>query len=233
MPIVSSLFIYPIKSCAGISVIDLHYRAGKLVGDRQYMVVDEEGRGLTQRTCPRLALVKPTGASDGSVIVHGNGLPSFPIPPPTERRVRVRLWEYDDEAVDMGDEAARWFSEILERECRLVMFAPEKSRPISQKHTSLAAEAQFTDGYPVLLATVESLSELNRRLTIPVPMNRFRPNVVLRACAAFAEDDWRLVRLPRLTLHVVKPCERCIVTTIDQDTLERSKEPLRPLSMFR
>jgi len=113
------------------------------------------------------------------------------------------------------------------------MFAPEKSRPISQKHTSLAAEAQFTDGYPVLLATAESLSELNRRLTIPVPMNRFRPNVVLRDCAPFAEDDWRLVRLPRLTLHVVKPCERCIITTIDQNTLERSKEPLRTLSMFR
>lgn len=233
MPIVSSLFVYPIKSCAGVSVVELHCSDGKLLGDRKYMVVDKEGRGLTQRTCPRLALISPVLAQDGSVTVTCSTMPALQLGAPNADRHAVRVWEYDGEGLDMGDEAAMWFSDAVERECRLVMFPPDARRPVSQEHTSIAADAQFSDGYPVLLTTVESLSELNRRLPSPVPMNRFRPNVVLRDCAPFAEDDWQLVRLPRLTLHVVKACERCVITTIDQTTLERSKEPLRTLAVFR
>ncbi len=233
MPIVSSLFVYPIKSCAGVSVTELRYAGGAVQGDRQYMVIDDEGRGLTQRTCPRLALLRPSPLPDGTMAVACTGMDAFHLTSPTERRLSVRVWDYVGEGLDLGDTAARWFTEALERKCRLVMFPPDVRRDVSPKHTQLISNAQFTDGYPLLLCTVESLTELNRRLATPVPMNRFRPNVVLRDCAPFAEDDWRVVHFPRLSMDIVKPCERCVIVTIDQTTLTRSKEPLSTLSTFR
>jgi uncharacterized protein len=237
MPVVSSLFIYPIKSCAGIAVTRVDYSARGLHNDRQYMVVDAAGKGLTQREVPKLAHIQPVLRAEG-LTVHCKGQAPLELTV-TERSLKqlesrsVSIWNYEGAALDLGPSAATWFSGALGTACRLVRFSPSGDRPVSQKHTSLFAQAQFSDGYPLLVTSVESLQELNRRLTTPVPMNRFRPNVVFRDVAPFAEDDWRIVSFPHLVLHIVKPCERCVIASTNQNTLERGKEPLRTLATFR
>lgn len=237
MPVVSSLFIYPIKSCAGIAVSRLDYSARGLHHDRQYMVVNTEGAGLTQRHVPKLAHIQPTLRDEG-LTVSCKGQPTLELDTSEAQLSKldprlVSVWNYRGEALDLGDEAANWFTRTVGTACRLVRFSPTGSRPVSQKHTTLAAQAQFSDGYPVLVTTVESLQDLNRRLITPVPMNRFRPNVVLRDVAPFAEDDWRILTFLHLRLHIVKPCERCAIVTVNQTTLEQGKEPLRTLATFR
>jgi uncharacterized protein YcbX len=196
------------------------------------MVVDLQGRAITQRENPRLAHVFPTLTNDGLLVSYEGKAPTtFAVGRKTRRKVEV--WSYQGEALDLGEDTADWFSTFIEQPCRLVEFAPDGHRPVSRSHTSLIAQTQFSDGYPIHLATIESLSELNRRLTTPVPMNRFRPNVVLRDVAPFAEDLWKVLAFPELRLHVVKPCERCVISTTNQITLERHKEPLRTLATFR
>lgn len=232
MPVVSALFIYPIKSCASVSVTELVYTSRGVVDDRRFMIVDEAGQAITQRENPRLAHIFPAITSDGLLVSYEGKAPTtFPVG--GESRRRVKLWRYQGDALDLGDEAADWVSTFIEQPCRLVEFAPDATRPVSKNHSSIDAETQFSDGYPILLTTLESLSELNRRLRTPVPMNRFRPNLVLRDAAPFAEDRWKQLEFPQLRLHVVKPCERCVITTTNQVTLERQKEPLRTLATFR
>jgi uncharacterized protein YcbX len=232
MPAVSALFIYPIKSCASVSMTELVYTPRGLENDRRFMLVDLDGTAITQRENPRLAHIRPNVTASGiRVDYEGKAAVTFAFGRKARRQVRV--WSYSGNALDLGDEAADWFSTFIEQPCRLVEFAPDGNRPISDKHTNLPAQAQFSDGYPILVATIESLSDLNRRLVTPVPMNRFRPNVVLRDVAPFAEDHWKLLQFPNLRLHIVKPCERCVITTTNQVTLERHKEPLRTLATFR
>lgn len=232
MPVVSALFIYPIKSCASVSVTELVCTPRGLQDDRRFMVVDSDGQAITQRENPRLAHIQPLVTATGlRVSYEGKAATTFDFGSKLRRTVKV--WSYSGEALDLGDEAADWFSTFIEQSCRLVEFAPDGHRAVSKSHTALDAETQFADGYPILVASIESLSDLNRRLTVPVPMNRFRPNVVVRDVAPFAEDGWKVLDLPRLRLHIVKPCERCVIVTTNQVTLERQKEPLRTLATFR
>ncbi len=232
MPTVSALFIYPIKSCASVSMTELVYTSRGLENDRRFMVVDLDGKAITQRENPRLAHINPNVTAAGlRVDYEGKAATTFGFGRETRREVRV--WSYLGNALDLGDEAADWFSTFIEQPCRLVEFAPDGDRPVSTKYTSVPAQVRFSDGYPILVTTLESLSDLNRRLATPVPMNRFRPNVVLRDAAPFAEDGWKVLEFANLRLHVVKPCERCVITTTNQVTLERQKEPLRTLATFR
>ncbi len=201
------------------------------------MVVNPEGVFLTQRENPRLALIQPSlGAeSDGltELQVSTDGLGTLHVPEMPERRMEVQVWGFTGEALDMGDECADWFSTVLDQSCRLVRFPDDVHRPTSRRHTDLESEVAFADGYPALLLSVESLRALNTRLQQPVAMNRFRPNIVVRDTQPFAEDSWRELRAPDLTLSVVKPCERCKITTVDQDSAETGKEPLATLALFR
>lgn len=232
MPTVSALFIYPIKSCASVSVTKLVYTSRGVENDRRFMLVDLDGKAITQRENPRLAHIRPNVTAAGlRVDCDGKAATTFDFGQTARRQVTV--WSYTGSALDLGDEAADWFSTFIEQPCRLVEFAADGDRPVSTKHTELVAQTQFSDGYPLLVTTLESLSDLNRRLITPVPMNRFRPNVVLRDVAPFAEDDWKVLAFPNLRLHFVKPCERCVITTTNQVTLERQKEPLRTLATFR
>lgn len=232
MPAVSALFIYPIKSCASVSVTELVYTARGLQNDRRFMLVDVDGKAITQRENPRLAHIRPNITPSGlRVDYEGKAAVTFAFGRKTRRQVRV--WNYAGAALDLGDEAADWFSTFIEQPCRLVEFAPDGDRPNSTQHTTFSAQVQFSDAYPILVTTIESLSDLNRRLATPVPMNRFRPNIVLRDVAPFAEDNWKLLAFEDMRLHIVKACERCIITTTNQITLERQKEPLRTLATFR
>lgn len=232
MPAVSSLFIYPVKGCAGTSLLEMRFDTRGPVGDRRWMVVDASGQFMTQRQHPKLARITPRLTSHG-VRLEAPKMEPLEVTAEAQTSVEVAIWSYRGPALDQGPQARQWLSEVLGTDARLVRFDESTHRRVSREHTDLDAEVAFADGFPALLTSIESLGELNRRLEQPLPMNRFRPNIVVRDCHPFEEDTWARVDAPDLTLSVVKPCVRCVVTTIDQRTQRTSKEPLRTLASFR
>ena len=135
---------------------------------------------------------------------------------------------------DQGDESAQWFSDWLGTSVRLVHVADGIQRRLNPEYAVNADDhTGFADGYPILIISEESLQDLNSRLEIPVPMNRFRPNLVVKGCEPYAEDTWNKIEVGDVELAIVKPCDRCVVTTIDKTTLEQSKEPLKTLAVYR
>jgi uncharacterized protein YcbX len=147
----------------------------------------------------------------------------------------VDIWKSKGvHAIDQGEEAARWFSDWLGTSVRLVHFADGYKRRVNEEYAVNDDDhTGFADAYPILLISEESLQDFNSRLETPVPMNRFRPNLVVRGCEPFAEDTWNRIKVGDVELAVVKPCVRCVVTTIDKKTLEQSKEPLKTLGKYR
>lgn len=243
MPELSALFYYPIKACRGIEVNASDVERMGLEGDRRMMVVTPAGGFLTQRDYPRLALVSPTISKD-QLSLSAPGMDSITIPMLKSGTTRpVDIWRSKGVlAVDQGKLAAGWFSEWLGADVRLVHFAEGYLRRVNERYAVNADDhTGFADGYPILLASEESLADLNARLDSPVPMNRFRPNVVVKGCEAFAEDTWSRIRIVEaqaepgrsVEMAVVKPCARCVVTTIDKESLEKSKEPLKTLASYR
>jgi uncharacterized protein YcbX len=231
----SNLIYYPIKACRGVEVDSTCVERMGLEHDRRMMVVTEQGKFLTQREIPRLALVTPTLKDHAlelsapnydsiSLAIRSSGTP-WP----------VDIWKSKGvHAIDQGEAAARWFSDWLGEPVRLVHFADGYKRRINEKYAlSNDDHTGFADGYPILLTSEEGLQDLNSRLETPVPMNRFRPNLVVKGCEPFAEDTWNRIRVGDVELAIVKPCDRCVVTTIDKETLEKSKEPLKTLSRYR
>lgn len=234
-PTLAALHVYPVKSCRGhaVEAVDLDVFGPR--GDRRFLVVDERGQFLTQRTLPRLALIEPTLESTQlQLAAPGIETVSIPaVPGPAAPTLEVTIWRDTVAAADLGPTAASWLTTVLGRPARLVAMADAYHRPI-RKDTALPGdEAPFSDAFPLLVISEASLEELNGRLTEPVPMNRFRPNVVISGCDAFAEDTWKRIRIGDVVLRAAGPCGRCIVTTIDQASLEQSKEPLRTLAQYR
>ncbi|HEX2997933.1 MAG TPA: MOSC domain-containing protein [Anaerolineales bacterium] len=235
MIILSSIIYYPIKACRGFEVDSACIERMGLEHDRRMMVVTEQGEFLTQREHPRLALVTPK-LSDGILELSAPKYDSIQIGIQTSGVPwHVNVWKSKGiHAIDQGEEAAHWFSKWLGRSVRLVHIADGYQRRVSADYAVNEDDRTgFADGYPILLTSEEGLQDLNARLETPVPMNRFRPNLVVRGCEPFAEDTWNRIRLGDVELAVVKPCARCVVTTIDKDTLEQSKEPLKTLSKYR
>lgn len=235
MIIISNIIYYPIKACRGFEVDTACVERMGLEHDRRMMVVTEQGEFLTQREHPRLALVTPR-LSDGMLELSAPNYDSIRLgiqisgaPWP------VDIWKSKGvHAIDQGEEAARWFSDWLGTSVRLVHFADGYKRRVNEEYAVNDDDhTGFADAYPILLISEESLQDLNSRLETPVPMNRFRPNLVVRGCEPFAEDTWNRIKLGDVELAVVKPCVRCVVTTIDKETLEQSKEPLKTLGKYR
>jgi len=231
----STLIYYPIKACRGFEVDETVVERMGLADDRRMMVVTPEGGFLTQREHPSLALVTPA--------ISGETL-TLSAPDTDSLTVSIRksgpthpvdIWRSKGvQAVDQGKLAAEWFSDWLGTPVRLVHIAENYIRKVSEKHAvNKDDHTAFADGYPILLASEESLADLNARLETPVPMNRFRPNIVVKGCEPFAEDTWTYVCIGETELAIVKPCARCVVTTIDKDTLAKSKEPLKTLASYR
>jgi uncharacterized protein YcbX len=232
---VASLTFYPIKSCRGFDVSAAWVERAGLAGDRRMMVTTPDGDLLTQREHDRLAWVTPALA-DGTVTLSAPEFEAIRIPVLTRGpTVSVRVWKSTGiQAVDQGDEAAAWFSDWLRAAVRLVHLADDYRRRVDPQYAvSTDDHTGFADAYPILLAAQASLAELNSRLDSPLPMDRFRPNLVLRGGEPFAEDGWRRIRIGELELAVVKPCARCVVTTIDKQTLAHGREPLKTLATFR
>ena len=226
---IARLFVYPVKSCAGIEVQEALLTETGLDLDRAWMVVDSEGKFLTQRTVPRMALVRPKLTSQEMVLRAPGMLALHVALDAVEAPATVTVWRDTVPAWDMGAVAAQWFTDFLGQPCRLVRFDPEHRRLSSMEWTGgVEAPNQFSDGFPVLVASTASLDELNARLAArghaPVGIERFRPNVVLAGVEAHDEDRVDLLRVEAPTgevhLQPVKPCARCPVPDIDPDTAE-------------
>ena len=232
---VARLYHYPIKSCAGTALETAILDPRGIRHDRELMIVDAAtSKFLTQRELPRMALIAPRIA-DGALSVAAPGADPLTTPIVTSGPTApVVVWRDECAAVDQGDEIARWLSAFLGHECRLVRMADDFVRQIDQTHaTGPADQVGFADGFPCLLIGQESLDELNSRLDEPLPMDRFRPNIVITGGAPFGEDRVATLRIGGIVFHATKACARCTITTVDQATGETGKEPLRTFATFR
>lgn len=232
---VTGLYIYPVKSCRGISLARARITETGFAHDREWLVVTPERRFLTQRERPKLAQIETAIAGDRLLLRQPQGqelsLPLELVGP----EVEVTCWGDRCAAFDAGDAAAAWLTEHLGKPARLVRFDNRRRRPSEATWTQgIEALNQFSDRFPWLLTSQASLDELNSRLQQPLPMNRFRPNIVVAGLPPFAEDTVLDFIAGDMALRVSKPCTRCVITTTDQITGERSSdEPLRTLKDFR
>jgi uncharacterized protein YcbX len=241
---VDELWIYPVKSCRGIAVEQIEVTPTGLSQDRHWMIVDIQGQFLTQRTHPKMTQIGVALDAERLMLSDCRGVLD-PIAVPrfgTGDERGVQVWSTRTTALDQGDAIAAWLTTLIETPCRLVRQLPDYPRPTNPDYAP-GGTVSFADGYPLLLTTTASLAELNRRIQAadptadPVPMEQFRPNVVidLDPDRAFEEDEWRSLRINAVTLNAVKPCDRCIVTTTHQTSGDRNphKEPLKTLATFR
>ncbi|MEE3328346.1 MAG: MOSC N-terminal beta barrel domain-containing protein [Myxococcota bacterium] len=240
---ITELNVYPIKGCRGTSLQSMELDARGPALDRRFMIVDASGEFVTQREEPRLTLLEPTWLAK-SLELRAPGMPDLSIPLQAAghgsmKRTEVRVWRFQGEALLVSEEADAGLSEWLGFPCRLVGCAPDMKRDSSPEWTKGPVPIGFPDGYPVLLISEASLEALNTAVHARDPqaealtMARFRPNIVVRGCEAFAEDDWVRIRIGDVELEIVKPCDRCRVTTVDPETGERGKEPLQTLARMR
>lgn len=198
------------------------------------MVVDEQGHFLTQRSIPCMALIH-VGLSLSHLVVKAEGMNDLllPLRPESADTLRVLVWEDYVDALDLGEEAASWFTKMLSRPCRLVFMPDDAGRLVNPNYAQQKTVMSFADAFPFLLISQESLDDLNSRLAEPVPMNRFRPNLVLEGCSAYEEDTWATVTIGNVRFRVAKPCSRCAVPTVNQENGIRSSEPILTLSTYR
>ena len=228
---------FPVKSCRGESVGSAVVEPWGLRGDRRWMVVDEHGAAITAREANRLVLLDPEITPYG-LRVTAPDLPALDVSTPDPvAQTPVSLWSSRLDAVPAGAEADAWFSKALDRSVHLVHLDDPRKRPTSPAYSEPGDRVSFADGYPLLLATEESLAAVNDEVTVsghdPLPMTRFRPNVVVGGVEAWAEDDWRRIRIGDAVFRAVKGCARCVITTIDPDTAVRDKEPIASLARVR
>jgi uncharacterized protein len=234
---IASLYVYPVKSCRGLAVQQARLTPRGLQYDREWMVVSPNGRFLTQREEPRLALIG-TALVDNHLELTAPGLPRLAVPLQRAANAvsaEVTVWRDRVLASDEGHAAASWFGAHLNRDVRLVRFDDSRARPTDPAWSQgLAGTSAFSDGYPVLVLSRASLDDLNSRLPSPLPVDRFRPNVILDGCAPYAEDAIGALENGQVRLRIVKPCTRCIITTTDQASgVVQGEEPLRTLKSYR
>lgn len=237
---VSGLFLYPVKSLRGFAVPAVEIDDLGFAGDRRFLVIDEAGKFLTQRQVTRMALVS-TALANGTLTLSAEGAGSVSIPTASDPAAPlhpVAVWKSEGMlAEDCGPAAAAWLSDFLQLKCRLVRIGEKFRRPVLKKAAQPGDAFSFADGSPILVTSEASLADLNDHILEnagePVPMDRFRPNLVITDCPAFAEDTWPHIRLGDVTLRAAGKSDRCIMTTTDQLTGVRGKEPLRTMATFR
>ncbi|MFC0336175.1 hypothetical protein SAMN05421848_1245 [Kushneria avicenniae] len=236
-PCISSLHIYPVKSLAGIDVSRSLLTAEGLAHDRRWVITDEKGEFMTQRSCARMATLVPAIDDHHLILEAPDGRHLFiALTPPEVAPSRVRIFGTECQGLDEGDEAARWLSDFFERSVRLKRVPRDNQRRVSPERLGdHVARTGFADGYPLLVTSTSSLAALNERLKArslpPLPMSRFRPNIVISGTPAFAEHESTTLAGDQLSLWLCKPCERCRITTINQSSgdIAVPGEPLKTL----
>ena len=231
---------YPIKSCRGHSVPHTMVEPWGLAGDRRWMLVSDDGDVVTARQYPGLVLVSPEFQAGGLLVRAPGAEPLRVRTPDGSSLTAVQVFSSALAAAPASDEAHAWFSKVVGQPVRLVYLDDPTRRRPDRRYSRAGDRVSFADGYPLLLATEESLAALNdliaegsRAADGPVPMTRFRPNLVVAGAIPWAEDGWRVLRIGAAQFRAVKACDRCVLTTIDPETATRGKEPLTTLARHR
>ena len=232
---VEQINIFPLKSATGLALDEAQLGPRGFVWDRNWMLVDIDGKFLTQRQLPKMTLIK-TQLDDGQLVLTAPGMKPLALPLLPEGEVMpVVIWEDKVNARLVSDEANLWCSQFLQTTCYLVAMPSDEARIVDQTFAQAEDETGFADGFPLLLISTASLDDLNSRLEEKVPMIRFRPNLVVSGCQAYEEDQWNQIKVGDVEFRVVKPCSRCVIPTVDPATglKHKNTEPLRTLSSFR
>ncbi|MXV49752.1 MOSC domain-containing protein [Pedobacter sp. HMF7647] len=234
---VSQLFIYPIKSLGGISVSEAEITDRGFKHDRRWMLIDKNDRFLSQREFAQMALLTVEINDNELVVSHKHELQkklNIPIVPKTNQSIFASVWDDQFETIRVDPEADKWFSMMLGFDCRLVYMPDETHRAVDERYAINYDEiTSLSDAYPFLLISEASLEDLNNKLAEKLPMDRFRPNIVIKGAFPFQEDEMEEFSINGISFFGVKPCARCIVTTINQDNAQKGKEPLKTLSSYR
>jgi MOSC domain-containing protein len=231
----SQINIYPIKSLSGISLQTAIVEERGLQNDRRWMLVDENNKFITQRLLPKMALLK-VAINDGLLTIKHKKNKLSPLTLPTlpygDEPINVQIWNDYVTALKYNNDINNWFSEAIGFNCSLVYMPDSTKRKVDTKYANNRLVG-FADGYPFLIIGEESLNDLNNRTEETIPMNRFRTNFVFSGGNPFDEDKWETIKIGNIIFHPVKPCARCVITTINQDTATKGKEPLKSLADFR
>lgn len=234
---VSQLYIYPIKSLGGISVLSAELTDRGLKHDRRWMLVDEQNQFMTQREYPQMALLQTAITPEGILVFNKSNISErilVPFSIPIYKRQTVKVWDDWCESVIMPGEINDWFSGRLGLPCTLVFMPDDSLRKVDGRYTIHENDiTSFSDAFPLMLIGQASLDDLNSRLNDPLPMNRFRPNIVIAGSVPYEEDEMEDFMIGDIHFYGVKLCSRCVITTINQDSLEKGKEPLKTLAGYR
>ena len=233
--LISELLIYPVKSLGGISVKSAVLTDRGFEYDRRFMLIDSQNRFVTQREFPELAFFKTAILGDQLIITDKRDGSSVAVPliAVEGEQIGVQIWDDHCQAMLLDNTIADWFSARLSQPVQLVYMPDESHRRVDPAYAGNGELTSFSDGYPVLIIGEESLKGLNARLENPIPMDRFRPNIVFSGGYPHVEDTFNTFRAGDVQLHAVKPCARCVLTTTDQETGQRTAEPLQTLSKYR
>ncbi len=229
-----NIFVYPVKSLSGISVKKWNVTQTGLQYDRKWMLIGTDGQFLSQRKIPRMALVK-TEFNGDDLVLSAPGMENLSLPAPTISGIPVacKIWEDHCQALKVSSHADEWFSTFLKQACHLVYQPEDSARPVDPNYGQSHDQVAFSDGFPFLIISDASLASLNQAMPAALPMQRFRPNLVVSGCAGYAEDFWREIQIGEIGFRLPKPCSRCSVPTVNQDTGEQGKEPLVTLNRTR
>jgi uncharacterized protein YcbX len=233
-PSLSEIFIYPVKSLAGISLNSGQVTKTGLLYDRKWMLIDESGHFLSQRTVPQMALIQ-TAITDNQLILsapHYDTL-TLSLHPTDGQIIDSIIWHDNCQARSVSTLANQWLSDFLQRDCRLVYQPDTEIRRVDPHYSEPFDQVAFSDGFPFLLICDSSLDSLNAAMGLQLSMSRFRPNLVITGCDAYSEDSWREIRIGTIDFRLPKPCSRCSVPTIDPQSAKVGKEPLTTLNRLR
>ncbi len=233
-PTLQGIYRYPVKSLRGTMLEQTGLDARGVSFDRHWMLVDADGQFLSQRKLPRMTLVQ-TQMQSGGLSLQAPDMPDLELPSEQagDEQVKVRVWGDECLARSAGEDADNWLSEFLNTECRLVYMPDDQQRQVDLDYANQGDQTGFSDGFPLLLISEASLQDLNSRMSEALPMERFRPNLVVGGCEPYAEDQWKRICIGGIEFRVVKPCSRCAITTVNPETAETGAEPLKTLSGYR
>lgn len=231
--LIKKIVIYPIKSLAGISVESAEAKTEGFVNDRRMMLVDESGKFVSQREIPQMVRLKTSFQDDKFVVSDGRSKVMISNHDISSDIETVSVWKSKMKAYSINTEYDQWFSEVLGRKLRLVRMGEKSKRYRKLFKPPFSTYVSFADGYPYLILGTASMAELNNRCSMKMNSDRFRANIIIESQIPHEEDDWSEINLGTARFQNIKPCVRCIMTTIDQQTAVMSKEPLATLSQYR
>lgn len=234
--VLSEIWIYPIKSLGGFQIESSIIEKRGLQYDRRWMLVDENGQFLTQRKHRKMALLQVKLVENGLQVTHKTeAIPSLFIPFDNEplEYLKVQVWNDECDAYTINNDINHWFSKVLDINCKLVYMPNDSLRQVDLKYASEGDITSFSDAYPILIIGQSALDNLNQKLEKPIPMNRFRPNLVFTGGKPNEEDNWKKFTIGKATFLGMKPCTRCIMTTINQENGKSGSEPLKTMATYR